>query len=52
MMTNHDTNLTKDILRDISQAIYYRYSLNDAQVQIVLDLIDAEEKRHGITYEL
>jgi len=30
-MTNHGTNLTKDILRDISQAIYYRYSLTDAQ---------------------
>jgi hypothetical protein len=33
MMTNHDAELTKDILRDISQAIYYRYSLTDAQVQ-------------------
>jgi hypothetical protein len=32
-MTNHDTDLTKDILREISQAIYYRYSSTDAQVQ-------------------
>ena len=32
-MTNHDTELTKDILRYISQAINYRYSLTDAQVQ-------------------
>jgi regulator of sigma D len=51
MMTNHDTDLTKEILRDISQAIFYRYSLTDEQVQIVLDLIDAEAKRHGIVYE-
>jgi hypothetical protein len=32
-MTNHDTDPTKDILREISQAIYCHYSLTDAQVQ-------------------